>query len=121
LEGLATFTGYCFHLETGTLFSCFSQLWVKHRVKKDAELTYRKIEHPDTSAVVVVLKAAAAGDIATEETELLEKISNNPGIRDRVFYVFNRIDETWFATELRQKSTKSLLTAIELLMMTLKN
>lgn len=72
-------------------------------VKKDAELTYRKIEHPDTSAVVFVLKPASAGDLTTEETELLEKISNNPSIRDRVFYVFNRIDETWYSAQLRQR------------------
>ncbi|MBV8884320.1 MAG: dynamin-like GTPase family protein [Chroococcidiopsidaceae cyanobacterium CP_BM_RX_35] len=38
-----------------------------------------------------------------EETELLEKIRSNPGIRDRVFYVFNRIDETWYNTQLRQR------------------
>ncbi|MBV8886091.1 MAG: dynamin-like GTPase family protein, partial [Chroococcidiopsidaceae cyanobacterium CP_BM_RX_35] len=71
-------------------------------VQRDAELTYRKIEHPDTSAVVCVLKPASAGDMTKEETELLEKIRSNPGIRDRVFYVFNRIDETWYHTQLRQ-------------------
>ncbi len=72
-------------------------------VQKDAELTYRKIEHPDTSAVVCVLKPASAGDMTKEETELLEKMRSNPGIRDRVFYVFNRIDETWYNTQLRQR------------------
>ena len=72
-------------------------------VKKDAEATYRKIEHPDTSAVVCVLKPASAGDMTTEETELLEKMRANLGIRDRVFYVFNRIDETWYNGQLRQR------------------
>jgi replication fork clamp-binding protein CrfC len=72
-------------------------------VKKDAELTYRKIEHPDTSAVICVLKPAAAGDMTTEETKLMEKMRANLGIRDRVFYVFNRIDETWYNTQLRQR------------------
>ncbi len=72
-------------------------------VKKDAELTYNKIEHPDTSAVVCVLKPASAGDMTTEETELLEKMRANLGIRDRVFYVFNRIDETWYNGQLRQR------------------
>ncbi|KJH71439.1 dynamin-like GTPase family protein [Aliterella atlantica] len=72
-------------------------------VQKDAELTYRKIEHPDTSAVVCVLKPASAGDMTKEETELIEKMRSNPGIRDRVFYVFNRIDETWYNTQLRQR------------------
>jgi replication fork clamp-binding protein CrfC len=72
-------------------------------VQKDAELTYRKIEHPDTSAVVCVLKPAAAGDMTKEETQLLETMRSNPGIRDRVFYIFNRIDETWYNTQLRQR------------------
>jgi replication fork clamp-binding protein CrfC len=72
-------------------------------VEKDAQLTYDKIEHPDTSAVVCVLKPAAAGDMTKEETELLEKMRSNPGIRDRVFYVFNRIDETWYNNQLRQR------------------
>ncbi len=72
-------------------------------VKKDAELTYRKIEHPDTSAVICVLKPAAAGEMTSEETELLEKMRSNHSIRDRVFYVFNRIDETWYNGQLRQR------------------
>ncbi|MGK7931945.1 MAG: dynamin family protein [Microcystaceae cyanobacterium] len=72
-------------------------------VKKDADLAYEKIEHPDTSAVVCVLKSAAAGDMTTEETDLLEKIRANTSIRDRVFYVFNRIDQTWYNTQLRQR------------------
>ena len=72
-------------------------------VKRDAELTYRKIEDPDTSAVIAVLKPASAGDMTTEETELMERMRSNPGIRDRVFYVFNRVDETWYNPELRQR------------------
>lgn len=72
-------------------------------VAKDAQLTYSKIQHPDTSAVVCVLKPAAVGEMAKEETELLEIIRNNSGIRDRVFYIFNRIDETWYNTQLRQR------------------
>ena len=72
-------------------------------VEKDAQLTYAKIQHPDTSAVVCVLKPACAGDMTKEETELLEKMRQNGGIRDRVFYVFNRIDETWYNNQLRQR------------------
>jgi replication fork clamp-binding protein CrfC len=72
-------------------------------VKKDAELTYSKIEHPDTSAVICVLKPASAGEMTSEETELMEKMKSNMGIRDRVFYVFNRIDQTWFNGQLRQR------------------
>ncbi len=72
-------------------------------VEKDAQLTYDKIQHPDTSAVVCVLKPASGGDMTKEETELLEKMRNNAGIRDRIFYTFNRIDETWYNTQLRQR------------------
>ena len=72
-------------------------------VKRDAELTYTKIENPDTSAVVCVLKPASSGDMTTEETEMLERIRQNPGVRDRVFYIFNRIDETWYNSQLRQR------------------
>ncbi|NJN08693.1 MAG: dynamin-like GTPase family protein [Richelia sp. RM1_1_1] len=72
-------------------------------VEKDAQLTYTKIQHPDTSAVVCVLKPASMGDMTKAETQLLEVIRNNPGIRDRVFYVFNRIDESWYNTDLRQR------------------
>jgi replication fork clamp-binding protein CrfC len=72
-------------------------------VQKDALLTYAKIQHPDTSAVVCVLKPAAAGDMSKEETELLEMMRGNGSIRDRVFYIFNRIDETWYNTQLRQR------------------
>lgn len=72
-------------------------------VKKDAALTFDKIEHPDTSAVVFVLKTAATGEMTSEETELSEKMQGNAGIRDRVFYVFNRIDETWTNDQLRDR------------------
>ena len=70
-------------------------------VKRDAELTYTKIENPDTSAVVCVLKPASSGDMTSEETEMLERIRQNPGVRDRVFYIFNRIDETWYNSQLQ--------------------
>lgn len=72
-------------------------------VKEDAERTYRKISDPDTSAVICVLKAAETGELTTEETELLETIRANPGIRDRVFYVFNRVDKAWYNSELGQR------------------
>jgi replication fork clamp-binding protein CrfC len=72
-------------------------------VRKDAELTYDKIQDDETSAVVCVLKAAAIGDMTTEETELLEMIRRNASIRDRVFYAFNRVDESWYNAQLRQR------------------
>jgi len=46
---------------------------------QNAELTYRKIESADTSAVVCV-QPASAGDMTKEETELLEKISSGIAI-----------------------------------------
>ncbi|MCM0593310.1 MAG: dynamin family protein [Gloeotrichia echinulata DVL01] len=72
-------------------------------VEKDAQLTYAKIQDADTSAVVCVLKPAAAGEMTKEETQLLETMRGNAGIRNRVFYIFNRIDETWYNTQLRQR------------------
>lgn len=94
---------YCHHplLQDGNIL--IDMPGIDAPVKKDAELTYRKIEDPETSAVICVLKPASAGDMTTEETELLEKMRSNLGIRDRVFYIFNRIDETWYNTQLRQR------------------
>lgn len=94
---------YCNHplLEDGNVI--IDTPGIDAPVEKDAQLTYAKIQHPDTSAVVCVLKPAAAGDMTKEETELLELMRQNGGVRDRVFYVFNRIDETWYNTQLRQR------------------
>jgi replication fork clamp-binding protein CrfC len=94
---------YCHHplLEDGNII--IDTPGIDAPVEKDAQLTYAKIQHPDTSAVVCVLKPASAGDMTKEETELLETMRGNTGIRDRVFYVFNRIDETWYNNQLRQR------------------
>ncbi|MEH2350246.1 MAG: dynamin-like GTPase family protein [Nostoc sp.] len=94
---------YCNHplLEDGNVI--IDTPGIDAPVEKDAQLTYTKIQHPDTSAVVCVLKPASAGDMTKEETELLELMRQNGGVRDRVFYVFNRIDETWYNTQLRQR------------------
>ena len=94
---------YCNHplLEDGNVL--IDTPGIDAPVQKDADLTYSKISHPDTSAVVCVLKPASAGDMTKEETQLLEKMRGNSGIRDRVFYVFNRIDESWYNTQLRQR------------------
>ena len=94
---------YCYHplLQDGNII--IDTPGIDAPVKQDAELTYDKIESPDTSAVVCVLKAASSGEMTTEETELMEKTRGNPGIRDRLFYIFNRIDETWYNTQLRQR------------------
>jgi replication fork clamp-binding protein CrfC len=94
---------YCFHplLEDGNVL--IDMPGIDAPVKRDADLTYRKIEDENTSAVICVLKPASAGDMTTEETDLLERMRSNVGIRDRVFYVFNRIDETWYNSQLRQR------------------
>jgi replication fork clamp-binding protein CrfC len=94
---------YCNHplLEDGNVI--IDTPGIDAPVEKDAQLTYAKIQHPDTSAVVCVLKPASAGDMTKEETALLETMRGNRGIRDRVFYVFNRIDETWYNAQLRQR------------------
>lgn len=94
---------YCYHplLQDGNVL--IDTPGIDAPVERDRKLTYEKISHPDTSAVVCVLKAASEGDMTTEETELLEKMRSNPSIRDRVFYIFNRIDETWYNTQLRQR------------------
>ena len=72
-------------------------------VEKDAQLAYDKIQHPDTSAVVCVFKSAATGAVTSEETQLISVTHNSQSIRDRVFNVFNRIDETWFNDDLRRR------------------
>lgn len=71
-------------------------------VRRDAELTYRKVEDTNTSAVICVMKADQEGEIETAEKKLIEAIRENSGIGDRVFYVFNRIDKTWRDPKLKQ-------------------
>ena len=72
-------------------------------IKEDALIAFDKVANPDTSAVICVFKTASTGELTTEETQLLELIQNNQSIRDRVFNTFNRIDETWYNTQLRQR------------------
>jgi replication fork clamp-binding protein CrfC len=72
-------------------------------IKEDAWIAFTKVANPDTSAVICVFKTASTGELTTEETQLLELIQNNQSIRDRVFNTFNRIDETWYNTQLRQR------------------
>lgn len=94
---------YCHHplLEDGNVI--IDTPGIDAPIAKDRQLTYDKIADPDTSAVICVLKPASAGDMTASETELLETMRTNPGIRDRVFYVFNRVDETWYNTQLRDR------------------
>ncbi|MCY7331527.1 MAG: dynamin family protein [Pseudanabaena sp. CAN_BIN31] len=99
---------YCNHqlLEDGNVI--IDTPGIDAPVKKDAMLTFEKIQNPDTSAVVFVLKTASTGELTTEETELSETIQDNSGIRDRVFYVFNRIDETWKNDQLRDRLNQTI-------------
>lgn len=72
-------------------------------VRRDAELTYRKVEDTNTSAVICVMKADQEGEAMQAEQKLIEAIRENSGIGDRVFYVFNRIDKTWRDPKLKQE------------------
>jgi predicted RNA-binding protein with RPS1 domain/GTPase Era involved in 16S rRNA processing len=72
-------------------------------VRRDAELTYRKVEDTNTSAVICVMKADQEGETVQAEQKLIEAIRENSGIGDRVFYVFNRIDKTWRDPKLKQE------------------
>ena len=72
-------------------------------VLRDAELTYRKVEDTNTSAVICVMKADQEGEAMQAEQKLTEAIRENSGIGDRVFYVFNRIDKTWRDPKLKQE------------------
>ena len=82
-------------------------------VERDAQLAYDKINNTETSAVVCILKYAKDGDMVTEETELLESMRQNLGIRDRVFYIFNYIDETWDKPEKRRRLEDLILTQFQ--------
>lgn len=72
-------------------------------IKRDAELTYRKVEDIETSAVVCVRKADLEGETRQEEDKLTQTMRENLGIRDRVFFVFNRIDKVWRDHQLKNK------------------
>lgn len=72
-------------------------------VEHDTKLTYDKIKDEEISAVVCVLGYADRGDMTEEELELLDTIEKNQGISDRVFYVFNRVDSTWYSEERRKR------------------
>ncbi|MEG4408013.1 dynamin family protein [Microcoleus sp. MON2_D5] len=71
-------------------------------VKRDAQLTSRKVEDTNTSAVVCVMKANQEGETETAEKRLIQVMRENTGIRDPVFYVFNLIDKTWRNPKLEQ-------------------
>jgi hypothetical protein len=66
------------------------------------QITYDKIAHPDTSAVVCVLQTASRGSLTEAEINLIEHIRNAPAVRDRIFYVFNHIDATWYNPDLHR-------------------
>lgn len=73
-------------------------------VARDADLTYQKLEDPDTSAVVCVFKSATSGngELSDPEKKLLARINANASIGNRVFNVFNYIDNTWYDPETEQ-------------------
>lgn len=101
---------YCHHplLEDGN--AIIDTPGIDAPVKRDARIAYEKIEHSETSAVVCVFKTAANGELTSEETQLLERIQKNSGIRDRVFYVFNHIDATWYDDQLKNRLNRHIET-----------
>ncbi|TAF09293.1 MAG: hypothetical protein EAZ77_05435 [Nostocales cyanobacterium] len=72
-------------------------------LERDAELTFKKVSDPETAAVICVFQTAKVGEITTEETRLIEATKANRSIRDRVFWIFNLIDLTWYNSQLREK------------------
>lgn len=94
---------YCHHplLEDGNVLVDLPG--IDAPVQRDAQLTYRKVEDANTSAVICVMKADQEGETETAEKKLIKAMRENPGIRDRVFYVFNRIDKTWRDPKLKQE------------------
>ncbi|MEB3280638.1 MAG: dynamin family protein [Lyngbya sp.] len=67
-----------------------------------AEIAKKKITDSDTSAVVCVLQTALKGSLIEAEIKLIEHIRKAPGVGDRIFYVFNHIDATWFDNDLHR-------------------
>ncbi|MFZ1029458.1 MAG: dynamin family protein [Limnoraphis robusta] len=67
-----------------------------------AKITFDKITHPDTSAVVCVLQTASRGSLIEAEIKLIEHIRKSPEVGDRIFYVFNHIDATWYNKDLHR-------------------
>lgn len=90
---------YCHHplLENGIVI--VDTPGIDAPLSTHTQITYDKITHPDTSAVVCVLKAAKNGGLTGEEIDLIEHIRKCPEVGDRIFYVFNHIDETWYKQE----------------------
>lgn len=100
---LQRITYYCHHplLEDGNVLVDLPG--IDAPVLRDAELTDRKVADTNTSAVICVMKADQEGETETAEKKLIKAMRDNSGIRDRVFYVFNRIDKTWSSSILKQK------------------
>ena len=77
-------------------------------IKRDRELTLKRLQDEKTGAVVFMPSSAYEGALSQEEIELNTLIKSNKGIRSRVFFIFNRVDETWIDNQKRNKFEQSL-------------
>ncbi|MEM7590055.1 MAG: dynamin family protein [Cyanobacteria bacterium P01_A01_bin.83] len=77
-------------------------------IKRDRDLTENRLKDEKTGAVVFMPSSAYEGALSQEEIEINSLIKANPGIRSRVFFVFNRVDETLSDAQKRNKFAQSL-------------
>lgn len=77
-------------------------------IERDRDLTHNRLKDEKTGAVVFMPSSAYEGALSQEEIELNTLIKGNMGIRSRVFFVFNRLDETWSDNQKKNKFEQSL-------------
>ncbi|MEM8719541.1 MAG: dynamin family protein [Cyanobacteria bacterium P01_G01_bin.39] len=77
-------------------------------IKRDRDLTENRLKDEKTGAVVFMPSLAYEGALSPEEIEINSLIKENTGIRSRVFFVFNRVDETLSDAQTRNRFSQSL-------------
>lgn len=71
---------------------------------KDKEIAINKIQSDTTAAVVLVLGyVKGEGETLEVENEIVSTISNKDTLRNRTFYIMNRVDELWNNPALQEK------------------
>jgi len=93
---------YCHHLLLENGIVIVDTPGIDAPLPTHTKITYDKITHPDTSAVVCVLQTASKGALTEAEIKLIEHIHDGKAVGDRIFYVFNHIDATWFDAALHE-------------------
>lgn len=84
-------------------------------IQRDRDLTLKRLQDEKTGAVIFMPSVAHEGTLSQEEIDYNTLIQENKGIRSRVFFVFNRVDETWINTENRNQFEQSLKNDFNLL------